>query len=426
MVRRRLHVLAWVIGVFSLVLFGLRTFVANVYPVRSGSMKPTLWADRGDEEQVLVRFVSAEDLQRYDLVVLRRGDELFVKRLVGLPGESVQVRGGDLWIGGELVPDDLPKPPWISVFVANTEVFERRFEFDVQGWIPWSSEAGRLRIESLSKSEVDGLGVGLPVATSSLLSATAERLPWGSPVRIGGGREPWSFEARWRGPLRDGLVGPEGEVEAGQREVGDLRIVTRILPRERCGSLDFELTREGGRYRAELRFGAEGSDLVTHASQRDGPWTRLDVTSLEAFDGATEFEFALRDRCLSVVWGGRTVWSHRVEEPTRAFPQAGPMRTHIKPRLTIRARGAVAVDLDDLRVDRDLHYTGRGDLGVLEPMVLGPDEYFVLGDNSAISADSREWGPVRADQVVGRASAVVWPPSRWRRLVPTVDPQARR
>ena len=45
---------------------------------------------------------------------------------------------------------------------------------------------------------------------------------------------------------------------------------------------------------------------------------------------------------------------------------------------------------------------------------LGPDEYFVLGDHSAESRDSREWGPVALRDIVGRAVRVVWPPSRWR------------
>lgn len=47
--------------------------------------------------------------------------------------------------------------------------------------------------------------------------------------------------------------------------------------------------------------------------------------------------------------------------------------------------------------------------------VLGPDEYFALGDNSTRSSDSRDWGPVPERLLLGKAVFVYWPiPSRFR------------
>ena len=45
---------------------------------------------------------------------------------------------------------------------------------------------------------------------------------------------------------------------------------------------------------------------------------------------------------------------------------------------------------------------------------VSPGNYFVLGDDSGDSYDSRYWGGLRADQIRGRAVAVIWPPSRIR------------
>lgn len=41
--------------------------------------------------------------------------------------------------------------------------------------------------------------------------------------------------------------------------------------------------------------------------------------------------------------------------------------------------------------------------------VVPPDDYFVLGDNRAVSSDSRDWGFVPRANIIGRAAFVYWP-----------------
>lgn len=42
-------------------------------------------------------------------------------------------------------------------------------------------------------------------------------------------------------------------------------------------------------------------------------------------------------------------------------------------------------------------------------LLVPPDDYFVLGDNRAVSSDSRDWGFVPKANIIGRAAFVYWP-----------------
>jgi signal peptidase I len=108
----------WTLLVVLLVLVVLRTTVADVYRVGSGSMRPTIFGGPDprtgevQDERLLVRFGGADDLARFDLAVVRREPEPpIVKRVAGLPGESVAVVGGDLFVDGARLPlEPTPRP----------------------------------------------------------------------------------------------------------------------------------------------------------------------------------------------------------------------------------------------------------------------------------------------------------------------------
>jgi signal peptidase I len=48
----------------------------------------------------------------------------------------------------------------------------------------------------------------------------------------------------------------------------------------------------------------------------------------------------------------------------------------------------------------------------LDPITVPKGEYFLMGDNRGESNDSRYWGPVPRDWIIGEAIVTYWPPGR--------------
>lgn len=105
--------------VLSIVLaLGIRTFVAEARWIPSGSMEPTLhgtpnqWeADKIIVDKLKYKFATP---QRGDIVVFSPTDELqkeqyhdaFIKRVIGLPGETVELRDGKVYINNKPLEEE--------------------------------------------------------------------------------------------------------------------------------------------------------------------------------------------------------------------------------------------------------------------------------------------------------------------------------
>ncbi len=61
----------------------------------------------------------------------------------------------------------------------------------------------------------------------------------------------------------------------------------------------------------------------------------------------------------------------------------------------------------------DEPYVPEPPRSTMKRKVMGPDQYFVLGDNRLHSNDSRDWGPVPLENIVGRVLITYWPFSQW-------------
>lgn len=77
--------------------------------------------------------------------------------------------------------------------------------------------------------------------------------------------------------------------------------------------------------------------------------------------------------------------------------------------------GSIYVDdkLASEPIFNQIYYYNRGEFGAEGQKITVPkDNYFVLGDNSTSSKDSRYWGFVPKDDLLGQALIVYWPPQR--------------
>ncbi|MBQ9886948.1 MAG: signal peptidase I [Lachnospiraceae bacterium] len=82
-------------------------FVEQRTDVEGSSMNITL----NDKDSVFVDKISYrfKDPERYDIVVfkfLHADDTYYIKRIIGLPGETVQIIDGKVYINGQMLTDD--------------------------------------------------------------------------------------------------------------------------------------------------------------------------------------------------------------------------------------------------------------------------------------------------------------------------------
>lgn len=105
------EIFEWVltIAVAAALALAIRTFLFEPVRVDGASMLNTL---ENNEYMIATKWQYLwNDPQRFDVVICKYPGrkETFVKRIVGLPGETLEMREGELYINGELVPQNFDK-----------------------------------------------------------------------------------------------------------------------------------------------------------------------------------------------------------------------------------------------------------------------------------------------------------------------------
>ena len=97
----------WVLVIIGAVIlaFLIDTFVIVNAQIPSGSMENTIMTgDRVFGNRLAYKF---SDPKRFDIIIFKYPDDesqLFIKRIIGLPGETVEIHDGNIYINGSDTP----------------------------------------------------------------------------------------------------------------------------------------------------------------------------------------------------------------------------------------------------------------------------------------------------------------------------------
>jgi len=108
------------------------------------------------------------------------------------------------------------------------------------------------------------------------------------------------------------------------------------------------------------------------------------------------------------------------ETPPQAKAKCGAGGTFVKriiglPGETLRVRlqrGAAFVYVNGRRLEEPYIEHDRRDIGPEKTYKVPEHAYFVMGDNRSQSCDSRVWGAVPEDNLIGKVFMTYWPPQR--------------
>lgn len=123
------------IAIIAICVFVIPRYVAQRTIVSGSSMENTLFnADNLLVEKVSYHIVAPD---RFDVVVFypygRDNEEYFVKRVIGLPGETIQIKGNNIYINGEKIEENYGKDPITYQGIASEPIKLGDDEFFLMG-----------------------------------------------------------------------------------------------------------------------------------------------------------------------------------------------------------------------------------------------------------------------------------------------------
>lgn len=367
-VRERVRTLEYLEAVVIALVMALilREFFFEAFKIPTPSMAPTLRGAQRLGDRILVDKLvyRLREPRRWEVVVFRYPLDQsvnYIKRLVGLPGETLRILDGDVWIDGKIArkPDGLQDGLWIPLHPLSRDPmglqngdyqppgrFETKINSPLAG-AAWTAPAAGDQVARLRY-------VFRPEAPAHLYRGVTRRYEAPAP-------EPGRSirDLRFRGTLQ--LDGAHSEAA--------VRLTTRNIP--------FTIRFAAGAPGARVEFPGEGTDrpLDWPLEQKDAPgWGRLLTAGIDHEVDVAYFDHQLVVKVNSETWF-RYVFAPRPESRWTRLDAT---------TLTLELRRGG--QWRDPAVFRDIDHTRHGYVRTLPA-----DSFFVLGDNSTDSKDSRRW-----------------------------------
>lgn len=389
-------------GVAILAAVLLKWFCLEAYQIPTSSMQPTLMGstEAGVYDRILVDKIQStyRDPQRWDITVFQyplQKNQNYVKRLVGMPGDRLYIGGGNLYLveerDGKVTyqplrkPDDLQEAMWKNVYPLRADVRgdakilgaawyaspARNFK-ELGNTIDVELDGNRARLYFRDDADggfVDRVWDGYPVAVAAELRAkTPHQRPQeivpdarlAATVTIGDAATSVAFEIE---VLRQGR---ESWVYAFTVADGKGRLAVRVKDKQTLAESPEFACELGTGEAVPLAFARVDDVLIAY---RDGD-------ELQRFPVA---DFAIRDGC--------DLEGSDAATATRA----------VVPQIVLRGKGTA--QLADLRLDRDQHYVRDAAPEVIE---VPAGHYYMMGDNTLQSVDSRGWTAISIGVLDGK------------------------
>jgi signal peptidase I len=393
----------------------------------------------GDRILVLKYLYQVSKPKRWDVVVFKapeKPNQNYIKRLTGLPGEAVMVLDGDLYIrpAGDPDPNHFVVQP--KTDTAQSAMWRLVYDNDyhpqgiTRGFYPWEQP---WRVEY---GHCDQAGTGGRVFT---LDAAKGGVKLAYDTQADPSSQGLSdyLVANQNTMTGASLAIPErrpGTATPGDFPVSDLDLRLTYRRTDGNGPFTVAMTKRGHTFTAELTpttatlyhdVDGRRTTIGSAPLPRSGRPVRVELSNAD-YRATLRIDDAVVARTTPAQYAPDLSALLR-EYNARLFPPA--------PTVTIRADDQQAA-VSHLSLWRDVFYynqnpPGFGAVSWATPrdfpngaQVLGPDEYFTMGDNSQLSWDARCWtqridlpgeslqvaaGRVPGRFLLGRAFYVYWP-----------------
>lgn len=413
--------IALLLGGASVGLLGRGLGVIHWYVVISGSMSPAVFGDHAMVEcencEYVIRLAIPEQLQgppvvfcpnclvvnampervemitgdrifaatlrpprRWDIIVFDlNGSETNTKRLIALPGETLRIMGGDVFINGKRVS----KPPlmWPEMwdFVHDTSL------------MPHDEDAARRRLwrSARRRSRWERTDTGWQCET---MRDEPDLMLFDAPI------------------LAENTLRTPG-VPMDATPVTDTYMSVRVEAMSGEGGI--QLRWQHGAGDAWMRLWVDGRVELMTLDGIEGSQPQVQLLPLQV-SYPLEAGLMVRDGVVYLLVDGAVAASKPLL-PEDLEPARQWARANWGPTLLTIGAWKCGVELGPIRTWRDVHYTRIGNpahSATREPLTLGPDQMFVLGDNSPNSEDSRMYGPIDFENYQGIVLGRYLPVSR--------------